>query len=238
MTLSPLTEALARIHQQINGALVRSGRKGQGVRLIGVTKGKSAEDIAKALKIGLVDIGENYVQEWQAKQTQLRQNLGPEPGQILWHFIGHLQSNKVKIVVGQVEWIHTVDSLKLATKISQAAGEVGCTQKILLEVNLAKELAKSGFTPKALPKALAPLSALPYLSIMGLMAIPPLEENPEKSRPYFRQLKSMLDECNQTGVFSNALTELSMGMSQDFIVAIEEGATMVRIGTALFGPRV
>ena len=237
MTPSPLDETLAQIRQQISWALDRAGRRGQTVRLIGVTKGKSAENIAQALRLGLRDIGENYLQEWQGKQAQLNQILGAEAKDIVWHFIGHLQSNKVRGVVGQAEWIHTVDSLKLASKISQAAGAVGCSQKILLEVNLAAEPTKSGFPPSELSKALAPLAALPHLSIAGLMAIPPMAEDPEKSRPYFRQLKSTLDECNRSGVFTKPFTELSMGMSQDFMVAIEEGATMVRVGTALFGPR-
>jgi PLP dependent protein len=237
MALSPFAEPLARIRQQINQALARAGRNKEAVRLIGVSKGKPAEYIAEALTAGVNEIGENYVQELEAKKTRLRQVLGTEADQITWHFIGHLQSNKVKQVVGQVDWIHTVDSLKLATKISQAAGAAGLTQRILLEVNLAKEAAKPGFLPEQLSQILAPLCALPHLSVRGLMAIPPVEANLQNTRRHFRRLKSLLDECNQTGVLTKPFTELSMGMSQDFTIAIEEGATMVRIGTALFGPR-
>jgi hypothetical protein len=222
---------------QIRSALARCGRREGTVRLIGVTKKQSAELIRAAWAEGLGDFGENYVQEWQIKQDRLRQDWGAKADQITWHFIGHLQGNKVKAVVGRVDWIHTVDSVKLAEKISRTAGEVGCIQKVLIEVNLAAEPSKSGFTPAQLPSDLHRLAALPHLSWRGLMAIPPETTDGESNRPYFRRLKSLLDECNQTGVLTEPLTELSMGMSQDFEVAIEEGATMVRIGTALFGPR-
>jgi hypothetical protein len=205
--------------------------------LIGVTKKQPAETIAGALDEGLQDFGENYVQEWQEKQNHLRQSLGAKTDKITWHFIGHLQGNKVKSVVGRVDWIHTVDSVKLAQKISRAAALAGATQRVLIEVNLAKELGKWGFAPELLPAALPQLAGLPHLSWRGLMAIPPEVADAESNRPHFRRLKSLLDECNQTGVLTEPLSELSMGMSQDFGVAIEEGATMIRVGTALFGSR-
>jgi pyridoxal phosphate enzyme (YggS family) len=218
-------------------ALTRSGRRGEEVRLIGVTKKKSPEDIVEAFKLGLGDFGENYVQEWQDKQARLGQTLGAEAHNLTWHFIGHLQSNKVKAVVGQVDWIQTVDSIKLAEKISRSSGENGCIQKVLIEVNIAGESGKSGFSPETLRKSLGTLAKLPHISWRGLMAVPPEVEDPQANRPHFRYLKSLLDEYHQTGVFNEAFMELSMGMSHDFDEAIEEGATMIRIGTALFGPR-
>jgi hypothetical protein len=237
MADNTFAKRLARIREQIHQAAARTGREAGAVRLIGASKKKSAEDIAHGISQGLEDFGENYFQEWRDKQNELRQSLGGAADRITWHFIGHLQGNKVHSLVGAVEWIHTVDSLKLAKKISQAAAATACTQKILLEVNLASEPSKSGFSPEALAAALPDLAFLPHLSIRGLMAVPPESEDPERVRPWFRRLKSLLDESNQTGVFTEPLTELSMGMSQDFEVAIEEGATMVRIGTALFGAR-
>lgn len=232
-----IAQRLARIREQIHRAAVRAGRGEGTVRLIGATKKKSPEDIAQAISAGLNDFGENYFQEWREKNNQLKEKLGAAANKITWHFIGHLQSNKVHSLVGAVEWIHTVDSLNLAKKISQAAGAAACAQNILLEVNLALEPTKSGFPPEQIVEALPELAVLPHLSIRGLMAVPPELEDPERARPYFRQLKSLLDECNQTGFLKEPLSELSMGMSQDFEAAIEEGATMVRVGTALFGPR-
>jgi pyridoxal phosphate enzyme (YggS family) len=185
------------------------------------------------LNLGLHHFGENYCQEWQSKAAKLTERKS----EIFWHFIGHLQSNKVKEVVGHVEYIHTLDSLKLAAKVSKRAESLGLKQKALLEINLAAEDSKSGFLIEDLHDKFAELSALPGLAIRGLMCIPPVGPNAEASRPYFKKLKSLLDEWNRSGIFTPPLTELSMGMSQDFEVAIAEGATMIRVGTELFGPR-
>lgn len=230
MNPSPLSQRLDHIRRQIEQALLRSGRPGRKVRLIGASKQKTAREIREAYALGVRDFGENYVQEWQKK----RRHLGL---QVTWHFIGRVQSNKVKALVGQVEWIQTVDRRKIAERISRVAQEQGRRQQILLEINLGGEKSKSGFSPDELLRSLPALSVLPNLACRGLMAIPPALDDPEASRPYFRRLKSLLDECNQSGVFKEPFTELSMGMSHDFSVAVEEGATMVRIGTALFGPR-
>lgn len=186
---------------------------------------------------GLLDFGENYVQEWRAKQEDLLLQDQALALKIHWHFIGHLQSNKIKEVVGKVDYLHTVDSLSLAQKISDFASARQITQKALMEVKLGGESSKTGFAPEKLLEDLASLGGLAGLNWEGLMAIPPPGRSPEETRPFFAQLKSLLDECNQSGFFNYPLKELSMGMSEDFEVAIEEGATMVRIGTALFGAR-
>ncbi len=228
---------LESIHARIQQALLKAGRPLGSVRLIGVTKKQALEKLEEAIRAGLWDFGENYVQEWKTKKLQLQQQHPEISRQLHWHFIGHLQSNKAAEVVGEAEFIHGVDSLKLAQKISALAEKKGVTQKVLFEINLAQEKSKTGMTPQYLMENLISLSALPHLALEGLMAIPPVLENLEKVRPYFIQLKSLLDECNRLRVLEVPMRELSMGMSQDFEVAIEEGSTMVRIGTALFGER-
>lgn len=230
-------QALPTIQSQIQKALYRSGRAGGSVRLVGVSKKQPLEKILALAQAGLVDFGENYVQEWKGKKSDIEKNH-PELNKIIhWHFIGHLQSNKAKELVGKIEYIHALDSLKLAQRISQHAAQLGITQKVLMEINLEKEVGKFGFERESLLRNLSQLARLPGLSLEGLMAIPPPASG-EKSRPYFKRLKSLLDECNQSGNLTKAMKELSMGMSNDFEVAIEEGATMIRIGTALFGPRL
>lgn len=228
---------LSEIQLRLQEAARRSGRDPASITLLGVSKGQDAEKILALAKAGLQDFGENYVQEWLGKRQQLEAREPALAERLRWHFIGHLQSNKAEAVVGAAILIHSVDSLKLAGKISRLAEQRGRRQAVLFEVNLGSETTKSGFPPQGLRAALPELAALSHLDCRGLMAIPPDSETAEASRPYFRQLKSLLDECNRTGFFDSPWTELSMGMSQDFEVAIEEGATLVRVGTALFGPR-
>ncbi len=198
--------------------------------LVAVSKTQSADAVRTAYGWGLREFGENYVQEFLEKHEAL--NDLP----IRWHFIGHLQTNKVKAIVGKVELIHSVDSVRLAKEIAKRAAEKSVRQKILLQMNLAAEETKGGLSEGELIPALKELADLPGLKICGLMTIPPPVENPEDSRPIFRKMKALLDAS--TARFSQCpLKELSMGMTQDYSVAIEEGATLVRIGTAIFGRR-
>jgi PLP dependent protein len=233
---SPLTN-LKDIQQSIEESANRAQRPATSIKLIAVSKGHEMSQIVPLAKSGILDFGENYVQEWKSKCHQLGTENPDIGAKLHWHFIGHLQTNKAKEVVGKVAYIHTMDSLKLAQRISALAQAMGLTQKVLIEVNLAGETTKHGILPEALLSHLKHFTSLPGLSWEGLMAIPPALHPAEKVRPYFVQLKSLLDECNQTGVFKQPMKELSMGMSQDYKIAIEEGATMVRLGTALFGPR-
>lgn len=199
-----------------------------GVTLIGIAKGQSDSAVQEALNSGLTDIGENYAQE-------LLEHFG-EKG-VIWHFVGHLQTKKVRQIIDKVDWIHSVDSEKLAVEINKQAERIGKRQKILIEVNLGGEKNKSGVSETQL-KALSQLcTELPHVELKGLMLLPPFETDAEKTRPLFRRLKQLKEELNESFKTKIRLSELSMGMSHDFLIAMEEGATFVRLGTALFGKR-
>lgn len=228
---------LEKITPIMQTALKTAGRAEGSLKLIAVSKKQPLEKIIVLWQAGQRDFGENYVQEWQTKAQALAKHPLAKTAPIRWHFIGHLQSNKVKELIGQVDCIHSVGSFKLAQKISQIAAAKKLTQKILLQVNLGNEVSKSGFSAAELLKQLANLAGLSHLEICGLMAIPPVSSDTKTTRSYFKDLKSLLKQCNQQNVLQKDLHELSMGMSQDFGVAIEEGATMIRLGTLLFGPR-
>jgi len=219
---------LAGIQQRIRVACDRAGRDVSSVLLLAVSKTCLAETIAEAVKGGQVFFGENKIQEAKAKIPLC-------PGMARWHFIGHLQSNKVRDAVELFEMIQGVDSLDLVREISKRCEQAAKEMPILLEVNVAGESSKFGYKPERLLAEFKELSALPRILIQGLMTVPPYVTEPEKARPHFRRLRELKSECEQTLGF--ALPHLSMGMSGDFEVAIEEGATIVRIGTALFGPR-
>ena len=225
-----IRERVAHVLGRVARAAERSGRKGEEIRLIAVGKTKPAELIGEAIEAGLAVFGENYVQEAEGK-------ISAYP-QAEWHFIGKLQRNKVKKAVSLFSWIQTVDSLSLLMEISRRAGEAGKVLPVLAEVNLAGEASKAGMEPEALSELIEASPGLPGISLRGLMAIPPWTEDPEESRPYFIRLRELLAECVSRGGAGKQMTELSMGMSNDFEVAIEEGATMVRVGTAIFGSRV
>jgi len=225
-----IRERAAHVLGRVAQAAERSGRKGEEIRLIAVGKTKPAELIGEAIEAGLTVFGENYVQEAEEK-------IRAYP-QAEWHFIGKLQSNKVKKAVSLFSWIQTVDSLSLLTEISRRAGEAGKVLPVLAEVNLAGEESKAGLNPEALSELIEAAPGLPGISLRGLMAIPPWTEDPEETRPYFIRLRELLAECVSRGGAGKQMTELSMGMSNDFEAAIEEGATMVRVGTAIFGSRV
>jgi hypothetical protein len=220
---------LNSIRQRIAAACARAGRDADTVTLLAVSKSHPPETIRAVADCGQIFFGENKIQEAKAKIPLC-------PGRLHWHFIGHLQSNKVRDAVELFEMIQGVDSLLLAREISKRAEQSGKTMPVLLEVNVAGEASKFGYAPQKLVAELAELNALPRIEIHGLMAIPPFCPVPEKARPYFQRLRDLKVQLEQQ--FGAPLPHLSMGMSGDFEIAIEEGATMVRIGTALFGERV
>lgn len=198
------------------------------VRLIAVSKGQSPEKIREALQAGQVDFGENYVQEWEKKAALFSGE------KICWHFLGHLQKNKINKVAGKIGWIHSLDSLELAKALSEKSPR---PLQCLLEIRLSPESSKTGLSPEAALALIPKLKDLSNIDLRGLMTIPPLQDDPEQSRPFFRELFNLLKGINRLYLREKPLTELSMGMSRDFRVAIEEGATMVRVGEALFGKR-
>lgn len=224
--------AVARVQEIMAGAALRSGRDPADVRLVAVTKQVDDERIIEALEAGVRIIGENYVQEAQRKFTLL------ENRDMEWHFIGHLQRNKAKHTVRFMDMIHSVDRIEVAQEIDRRAEGVGRVMKILLEVNLAGEQSKSGVAVEKAPDLVRRLSVLKNLSIQGLMTMPPWSEDPEEARPIFRALRELRDRIDDEGIPGVSMRELSMGMSDDYVVAIEEGATMVRIGRAIFGERI
>jgi len=211
---------------------MRAGRCPSEVKLIAVSKGVSAETVKNAVENGIRDLGENRVQEAQEKIDIIKASL-PE-ARVKWHLIGHLQKNKAKIAVKLFDMIHSVDSLELAELIDKYAAETGKKQKILLQVKLSDEESKYGILNDKLNEVLEGVRHLDNLKLEGLMTIPPYFDDPERVRVFFRALRELKDNAIHAGF---RLSELSMGMSNDFEIAIEEGATMVRVGTAIFGER-
>jgi PLP dependent protein len=223
-----LAENLDKIRQRIQAACDRCARTPGSVTLQAVTKSQPPEIICAAADCGQILFGENKVQEAKAKIPLC-------PGKLRWHFIGHLQSNKCRDAVELFEMIQSVDSLSLAQEINNRAEQAGKTLPVLLEVNVAGEASKFGYQPEKLLMELETINQLPRVEIQGLMTVPPYVTEPEKTRPHFRRLRELKIQCEQK--LGAPLPHLSMGMSGDFEVAIEEGATLVRVGTALFGPR-
>ena len=224
-----LAARLEQVQFRIREAAQKSGRDARAVDLVAVSKTQSAEQIRAAASLGVTQFGENYVQEALAKWSELASlNLQ-------WHFIGALQSNKAKQVVGKVALIHSVDRMSLAEELSRRAANQ--TQGVLIEVNLANEMTKSGVTISDLPKLIDGVSGLGGLALRGLMAMPPLAEKPEDSRKYFAQARELFTKLQPKGDSGLQWTVLSMGTTSDYAVAIEEGATLVRVGTAIFGER-
>jgi PLP dependent protein len=224
-----VAENVPRVRERMANAARRAGRSSESVRLIAVTKTQPAERVAEAAAAGVTDFGENYVQEARAKVPEVAV-LTDEP--IRWHLIGQLQSNKAKYCVGLFASVQSVDSISLTEELARQAAKRGQTQAILLEVNLSGEARRGGVAPDALPELVERVRGLPALRLEGLMGMAPVTETVEATRPHFRRLyrlwETLPDENRRV---------LSMGMSGDFEVAIEEGATHVRIGTALFGRR-
>ena len=223
-----VADNLNSIQQRIRAACERVKRAPESVVLLAVSKTHPPETIREAADCGQLLFGENKIQEAKAKIPLC-------PGKCRWHFIGHLQSNKVRDAVELFQMIQGVDSLVLAREISRRCEQAARQMPILLEVNVAGEASKFGYKPEQLLAELKELNALPKIEIHGLMAIPPYTTEPEKARPYFKRLRELKLRCEE--MLGAPLPHLSMGMSGDFEVAIEEGATLVRIGTALFGPR-
>jgi hypothetical protein len=222
------SENLNSIRERIRAACDRCDREPNSVTLLAVSKTHPPETIQTAVNCGQIFFGENKIQEAKAKIPNC-------PGKVRWHFIGHLQSNKVRDAVELFEMIQSVDSLSLAREISKRCEQAAKQMPILLEVNVAGEASKFGYKPERLLAELKELRSLPRLTIQGLMALPPFATEAEKSRPHFQRLRELKSQCEE--ILDAPLPHLSMGMSGDFEIAIELGATIVRIGTALFGPR-
>ena len=225
-----VTENLKNVEEKIAQACLRSGRSQDEVTLIAVSKTKPVEMMQEAIAYGITTFGENKVQEITEKQKVLTQPLN-------WHMIGHLQRNKVKQLVGKVCRIHSVDSVRLAKQIQHDFADKDETAHILIEVNVAKEESKFGFLPEETEDAIREIAAMPNIVIHGLMTIAPFVDNPEENRIHFRNLKKLLVDINAKNIDNVSMHELSMGMTGDYEVAIEEGATYVRVGTGIFGNR-
>lgn len=225
-----ITENLKKVEEHIQEACERSGRGRDEVTLIAVSKTKPVEMMEEAIKAGVRTFGENKVQEIVKKQPFL-------PEDIDWHLIGHLQRNKVRQIAGRVSMIHSVDSVRLAEQIQKEYDLKRITAKILVEVNVAREESKFGFLPEEAEDAIRKMAQLPNIQVCGLMTIAPFTDNPEENRVHFYNLRKLLVDINAQNIDNISMRELSMGMTGDYEVAIEEGATFVRVGTGIFGSR-
>ncbi len=226
--MTSVAENLERVREQIAGAAAKGGRAVDEIELVAITKTHPADKVREAIEAGQALFGESRVQEARAKIPELPSNLR-------WHFVGHLQKNKIRHALPLFELFHGIDSLALAQDMNRIANEEGMHPRVLLEVNVAGEGSKFGFKPETVRAEMESLLALPRLSIEGLMCIPPLAEEAEASRACFAQLRELRDALEKE--FDLKLPQLSMGMTNDFMVAVEEGATLVRVGTAIFGQR-
>jgi PLP dependent protein len=231
----PVGESLAERVQSVLSKIRRAaeavGRRPQEVRLVAVTKTVTVDCIREGIAAGLTILGENRLQEAAPKIAALKETP------VRWHFIGHLQRRKARAVTGVFDLVHSVDTMDLAQEINHRAGEARICQEVLLEVNIGNERTKAGFHPDVLLGLVPAMEALPHVRVKGLMAIPPPTPDPEQARPYFRELRHMALRISALNLPSVGMGELSMGMSHDYEVAIEEGATLVRVGTAIFGAR-
>ena len=226
-----IKDNVAEVEANIQKACERAGRSRDEVTLIAVSKTKPVSDIYEVMETGIKDYGENKFQELCDKIETISEPLN-------WHMIGHLQRNKVKYIVDKVRMIHSVDSLRLAQQISSEAVKKGVDVDILIEVNVAEEASKFGLSTEAVIQLAEDISKLPAVHIRGLMTVAPFTENPEDNRPYFRNLRQLAVDIARKNIDNVTMNELSMGMTGDYEVAIEEGATMVRVGTGIFGTRI
>ena len=226
-----MKDRLQQIHQRIDQAATRCNRSAESIRLIAVSKTMPADVVKEAVAAGVTDLGENYIQEAREKVNALATS------EVSWHFIGHLQSNKAKYAVRLFDLIHSVDSFKLANELNKCAHKIDKVQAVLVQVNVAKEESKSGIYVEETIELLKQLSRLENISVKGLMTMPPYFNAPDKVRPFFVALRELRDRIRNEGIANIGMDELSMGMTGDFEAAIEEGATMVRVGTAIFGER-
>jgi len=225
-----IKERLEEVRSRMAEAALRAGRDPERVELVAVSKTVDVARIGEGIEAGIRILGENRVQEAEGKIAALGRR-------VKWHLVGHLQTNKAKLAVSLFDFIHSLDSTRLAEALERHAGMQGKVLPLLVEVNLAEEESKSGVSPEELPGLLRSVSPLRHLQVQGLMAIPPFLEEAEEVRPYFRRLRELAEEVSALEIGNIDMRHLSMGMSHDFEVAIEEGATLVRIGTAIFGPR-
>jgi hypothetical protein len=226
---SRIAANLVSVADRVAAAAARSGRTPADVRLVAVSKTFGIDHVEAAVAAGLCELGENKVQE------AVRKKATTSAREITWHCIGHLQSNKARVAAETFDWIHSVDSVSLLRRLDRAATDLHRSLSVLVQVDLAGEATKHGGSIAELRRVIDAASSCAAVSVRGLMVLPPWSPDPEQTRPFFRQLRQLRDECATTGGLQ--LDHLSMGMSHDFEVAIEEGATIVRVGTALFGPR-
>jgi len=227
-----LGERFANIRVRIKKTLDRCGRPSDDVTLIAISKTHPASVVAQAIQIGASDLGENRVQEAESKILEVGRNKAR------WHLVGHLQANKARRAVKLFDVIHSLDSVELAQRLDRLCAEEGVANlSVLIQVDLAKEATKSGVVKSDVRALASEIHGSSHLRLLGLMTLPPFFDDPNEARPFFRQLSILRDDLRNQGVFGQTRGELSMGMTHDFEVAIEEGATMVRIGTAIFGSR-
>lgn len=218
------------VRERLARAALRAGRRPEEVKLIAVTKNVPVEAIREAVDAGIAAVGENRVQEAQPKVAALGRDVE-------WHFIGHLQTNKVKYLSAWASYIHSLDRLRLAQELEKQGARAGRKWRVLVQVNLTGEESKYGLAPEQLRPFLEKIGDSAWLEVVGLMTIAPFTADPEETRPVFRQLRELAEALRRQGWPQTMLEHLSMGMSNDFEVAVEEGATMIRVGTAIFGPR-
>jgi PLP dependent protein len=226
-----IADNLARVREHIAAACRRGGRREEEVTLVAVSKTVSPEFIRQAYEAGVHDFGENRVQEAAAKRPALADLA------ITWHLVGHLQSNKARHAREFFQWVHSIDSAKVAEKLNPVAAAGGGKLKVLLQVNLGEEPTKFGTGEEEVLRLAEQVGRLEELELRGLMSLPPFFEDPQRVRPFFRHLRELAQKIESQNLPNVSMAELSMGMSHDFEVAIEEGATIVRVGTAIFGER-
>lgn len=225
-----IAQAIGRVQEKICEACARAGRSADEVTLIAVSKTMPVSDLREAMAAGMMEFGENRPQELRDKQAEITEPLH-------WHMIGSLQTNKLKYVVGKTVLIHSVDSLHLARAIEEESKKRDVVSDILLEINIAGEATKSGISPETLEGLVRDISGLPHVRTRGLMTVAPYTEHPEENRIYFRKMKQLLVDINSKNIDNVVMDILSMGMTGDYEVAVEEGATLVRVGTGIFGHR-
>ena len=227
-----LRERFADVRTRIEDAAKQAGRAPQEVTLIAISKTHPAETVAAGIAIGIDHLGENRVQEAAVKIEQLGR------GKARWHLVGHLQTNKASKAVSLFDYIHSLDSIELAQRLERACEKIDRAElPVLIQIDLGKEETKTGLDPQQLPELLHTLKTLSRVKLIGLMTLPPYFENADCARPFFKTLRGLRDDLRAAGHFGSGAGELSMGMSHDFEIAIQEGATMVRVGTAIFGER-
>jgi pyridoxal phosphate enzyme (YggS family) len=226
-----MKQNLNSIQRRIERSAKQCGRQPEAIRLVAVGKTQSADRVREVIRAGATIIGENYIQEARKKFEQLVDL------DVQWHFIGHLQSNKAKYAVRMFDLIHSVDSIKLADELDKQAGKIGKRQNILVQVNIGDAPSKSGLAEKKAAEDIVRIAEMENLNLQGLMTMPPFFDNPAKARPYFAALRRLRDNLASNARLTPDFKELSIGMTGDFEVPIDEGATLVRIGTAIFGAR-